>query len=244
MPTTSLKTLLAVVLALHGIIVAACGRDTYEQPVATPSAQASQTASQTSTSSAVQASSIGKSENDNEQTVLGQPDGGLGQMSGGAPVTDTATSNTLETDVQSQACIEAPSSWICDSEQAVGELVNSERQKAGLNALRLDAKASYVARLWSTEQAESGAISHAWFSSGEWRAQYRQKFGEDPRVVSENVAMVPCGSDPQGTALAFMNGWMNSAGHRANILRGGLGAVAVGIAQAGSYCYGTQNFGN
>ncbi len=61
---------------------------------------------------------------------------------------------------------------------------------------------------------------------------------------SENVAMTGCDADPIATASAFMNMWMNSQGHKDNILRQGLQTLGVGMSKGSGMCYGTQDFGS
>lgn len=140
-------------------------------------------------------------------------------------------------------CLEAPSSFVCTIELEVAKLSNIERQKAGLDTMAYDPKLAVVAREWSTAQGARNEISHEWFISGELAARYSARFGEDPRLSSENVAMVPCSSDPIATANTLVKGWMQSEGHRANILRAGQTRLGVGIAVINEYCFGTQEFG-
>lgn len=159
------------------------------------------------------------------------------------PSTETPQTNENSSDHSIADCIEAPQPWICNVEQEIWALVAIERQKINATPLSFDAELSYTARQWSIEQAARRLISHEWFQTGQLKLIHQQKFGEDPRLAAENVAMVPCSVDPKATAQAFMSAWMNSSGHRANILLNGIKRLGVGIAHVDAYCFGTQDFG-
>lgn len=73
---------------------------------------------------------------------------------------------------------------------------------------------------------------------------YHRDMSEVPRLcpgmsyVGENIAM------GYTDAAAVMNGWMNSSGHRANILNGNYNVIGLGLAENSSgQKYWTQNFG-
>jgi uncharacterized protein YkwD len=219
--------------------------------VSTEGSVATSTKTQTSTGVSTSSSISDPDAIDRSARVASDQDDGLGQESGGVSTpADQSTPEDQAQDPQAQDeaaagsdCIEAPSQWECDVEKEIAALVSTERQNVGLNPLTLDPKLSWVARVWSTEQANLRSISHDWFQTGQLKSTYRDKFGVDPRISAENVAMVPCSRDARATAQSFMSGWMNSPGHRANILRGGQSTIGVGIAAAGGSCYGTQDFG-
>jgi uncharacterized protein YkwD len=131
---------------------------------------------------------------------------------------------------------------ICDVEVAISKTVNQERVKAGLHTVTFSAKASWVARQWSTQQGSAGQISHAgWPSARE--AAYSKEFGPSAKLGTnaENVAMTSGGAE-SGVAREFMDMWMHSPGHRANIL-GPSAAIGIGVAKSASgEWYATQIF--
>lgn len=212
---------------------------------------ATSTKTETSTAASTSSSISDPSAPDRSARIASDDADELGETSNGVPPSvdqSTPQDQVQDPPAQDEAapeseCIEAPSQWECDVEKEIAALVSMERQNVGINPLTLDQKLSWVARVWSTEQANLRSISHDWFQTGQLKATYREKFGVDPRISAENVAMVPCSQDARATAQSFMSGWMNSAGHRANILRGGQSTIGVGVAAAGGYCYGTQDFG-
>ncbi len=113
------------------------------------------------------------------------------------------------------------------------------------NPLSFDAKASWVAREWSKEQARKGNIGHQGFGSGAREKSFMAKFGQSINFTSENVAYNGGARSGLAADIAkqFMNQWINSSGHLANIM-GRHDFIAVGIAKdSDGYYYGTQLFG-
>ncbi|HBN08337.1 MAG TPA: serine protease, partial [Cyanobacteria bacterium UBA8530] len=50
--------------------------------------------------------------------------------------------------------------------------------------------------------------------------------------------------NPDGTANTIFGMWMNSSGHKANILNTSYGKIGIGAVQTGSTTYFTQVFTN
>jgi uncharacterized protein YkwD len=145
--------------------------------------------------------------------------------------------------IATDECYKAPDAFVCSVEREIVRLTNEKRASSGRGALAFDKKLGFVARLWSTEQARMGSISHAWFSNGRLAQEYKKEFGEDAGLRAENVAMNGGGDTPEAVAAAFIDQWWNSSGHKANML-GGYARLGVGVARRGSSWYGTQDFGN
>jgi uncharacterized YkwD family protein len=118
----------------------------------------------------------------------------------------------------------------------VVRLVNQERAKNGLGALSVDSALTKTATLKSQDMAENGYFSHTSPTYGSPFDMMKQ-FGITYRTAGENIAM------GQTTPAQVMEGWMNSPGHRANILQSSYTKIGVGVAQnsAGRY-YWTQQF--
>lgn len=126
---------------------------------------------------------------------------------------------------------------VSDIEKEVARLVNVERQKNGLNPLTLDASISSVARLKSQDMIDKNYFNHQSPTYGSPFDMLR-KFGINYQYAGENIAM------GQRTAQEVMNGWMNSPGHRANILSSNYGKIGVGYAVKNGTAYWTQMFTN
>lgn len=123
-------------------------------------------------------------------------------------------------------------------EQKVVELVNVERQKAGLPALKLDSQLSNVARLKSKDMATNNYFAHqspTYGSAGDMLTKHGIKWS----AWGENIAY------GQNTPEIVVNAWMNSPGHRANILSSNFGKIGVGyVVNSNGRPYWTQVFTN
>lgn len=113
-------------------------------------------------------------------------------------------------------------------EQEVIRLVNVERAKYGLAALSEDWELSRVARYKSQDMRDKGYFSH---QSPTYGSPYdmMRAFGISYRTAGENIAM------GQSTPAAVVNAWMNSSGHRANILSKSFTKIGVGYVASGNY---------
>jgi uncharacterized protein YkwD len=96
--------------------------------------------------------------------------------------------------------------------------VNAERRARGLRPLKISEKLMTVARGWSGVQARQRRMFHS--NNG----------------YGENVAA------GQPTPSSVMRDWMNSPGHRRNILSPSYSEIGVGAVQSGRSTYWTQSF--
>ena len=113
-------------------------------------------------------------------------------------------------------------------ENKVLQLVNAERQKAGLPALKMDESLRNVARKKSQDMQAKKYFSHTSPTYGS-PFDMMKKFGITYKTAGENIAM------GQKTPEAVVKAWMNSPGHRANILKRGFTHIGVGYVANGSY---------
>ncbi|RAY15460.1 CAP domain-containing protein [Actinomadura craniellae] len=120
-------------------------------------------------------------------------------------------------------------------EGQVVRLTNAERAKAGCPALRVDARLTTSARRHSADMKARNYFSHTSPNGTDFAARIRA--AGYPSPGAENIAM------GYPTPAAVMKGWMNSPGHRANILNCKLRAIGTGVATGGRGPYWTQNFG-
>lgn len=152
-----------------------------------------------------------------------------------APETSSPETSAPETEKPS-----APSEENTGSSESVHpyilrivELVNEERAKAGLHSVTLDTAASQAAYVRAKEIVKS--FSHTrpdgrscFTALTEAQVRYR--------LAGENIAW------GQRTPEQVMEGWMNSPGHRANILRESFTHIGVGYYQENGVNYWTQMF--
>ncbi|MGW7688266.1 CAP domain-containing protein [Streptomyces asiaticus] len=134
---------------------------------------------------------------------------------------------------QSAAPAGSPSATSADQQEVV-DLVNSERSKAGCEPLTVNAKLTKAAQDHSEDMAAHSNMSHTG-SDGSSPGDRIERAGYSWRAYGENVAY---GYD---SPKSVMEGWMNSSGHKANILNCDFKEIGVGLAQPGNYW--TQDFG-
>ncbi|MBS4199422.1 sporulation protein [Bacillus sp. FJAT-49732] len=118
-------------------------------------------------------------------------------------------------------------------EQQVVDLTNQERAKYGLSPLKVDIELSKVAREKSRDMSVNHYFDHTSPTYGS-PFDMMKKFGITYRSAGENIAM------GQQTPQEVVRAWMNSEGHRANILNSSYTHIGVGYVANGNYW--TQQF--
>lgn len=134
--------------------------------------------------------------------------------------------------------IEAPSvpTDISAMEAEVIRLVNAERTKAGRAPLTENKELSRIARLKSQDFVNNNYLSHYSPTYGSPFDMMRS-FGIKFTSAGENIAK------GQRSPAEVMNFWMNSSGHRANILNANFNQIGVGVARDNrGTLYWTQMF--
>ena len=113
-------------------------------------------------------------------------------------------------------------------EAEVIRLVNQIRTQNGLKPLTANWELSRVARYKSQDMLENGYFSH---NSPTYGSPFQMitAFGLSYRTAGENIAK------GYASAQAVVNGWMNSSGHRANILNSSYKQIGVGYVAQGHY---------
>jgi uncharacterized YkwD family protein len=139
-----------------------------------------------------------------------------------APTTNTTTT--------------APTGDFGAYQQEVLNIVNKERTSRGLSALKFNTEVSKVATLKSQDMIDKGYFDH---NSPTYGSPFdmMKKFGITYRSAGENIAM------GQKTPQEVMTAWMNSEGHRKNILNSSFTEIGIGIAKdSNGRLYWTQMF--
>jgi uncharacterized protein YkwD len=122
-------------------------------------------------------------------------------------------------------------------EAQVVTLVNQERAKAGCPALTVDSRLTAAARGHSQDMAQRNYFDH---NTPEGVTPWTRitNAGYHFSTAAENIA------EGQTTPASVMDAWMNSPGHRANILNCALRNIGVGLAYNAKHTpYWTQDFG-
>jgi uncharacterized protein YkwD len=122
-------------------------------------------------------------------------------------------------------------------DQEILNLVNEERAKVGADPLQINQQLDQAADLHSQDQASMNTMSHTG-SNGSEIGDRVQDAGYQYSTVGENVAS---GYPDAETVVA---GWMESEGHRENILNSDFEDLGVGYSVGSDgNAYWTQNFG-
>jgi uncharacterized protein YkwD len=118
------------------------------------------------------------------------------------------------------------------------QLVNQERQSRGLSAVRYDATLESQAEQYCCEMIYYDFFDHDNPETGTSLGDRAAEFEYEYWVIGENLAA------GQPDPVAVMEDWMNSPGHRENILNPSFTELGVGVRTGGSYgIYWVQEFG-
>lgn len=120
------------------------------------------------------------------------------------------------------------SDGVLDFEREVVTLVNAERAANGLAPLTLSADLCAKARVKSEDMAQNNYFSHTSPTYGS-PFDMMKSFGITYRSAGENIAA------GYASPAAVVSAWMNSAGHRANILSASFTTIGVGYVASGNH---------
>jgi uncharacterized protein YkwD len=115
-------------------------------------------------------------------------------------------------------------------EQEFFTKINAERTARGLGKLQWDSELAPTSRSWSAHMASQGQLSH-----DSNLAQVAGRVEPSWRAVGENVGV---GYSVSSLHTAFMN----SSGHRANVLKPGYNRVGIGVVHSGGKIWVTVRF--
>jgi uncharacterized protein YkwD len=138
------------------------------------------------------------------------------------------------------AAVLTPPATAATVQEDVVALTNAERAKAGCPALRQDPALSTAAQRHSEDMAARNFFSHNGSDGSTFVARMERAGYTRWTRAAENIAA------GQQTAADVVRTWMNSAGHRANILNCDLRDIGVGHQYRQGTAYGhywTQDFG-
>ena len=154
-----------------------------------------------------------------------------------APVTATAPPATAAPPVPTSRTVPVPvHEGVAAFEAQVLALVNQERAAVGCPAVTPDSRLAAAARAHSTDMAANGYVDHTSPDGTDFATRISDT-GYRWSAAAENIAMGQ--RDPAEVMLA----WMNSDGHRRNILNCGLSQLGVGLAyDTRDRPYWTQDF--
>jgi uncharacterized YkwD family protein len=122
----------------------------------------------------------------------------------------------------------APAGEASQFVQQVIDLTNAERRKQGLPALKADTQLNGVAQKKSVDMQQNNYFSHTSPTYGSPFDMMRD-FGVTYKSAGENIAQ------GQRSPQEVVTAWMNSEGHRKNILSGNFTHIGVGYEKAGNH---------
>ena len=118
---------------------------------------------------------------------------------------------------------------------------NQARQQNRRRALRRNGKLENAAQNYARVLARTGVFSHT--ADGSRLKSRVKKTGYRGGYMAENLAYRPTNMSGQDTAQYFVKNWLQSRGHRRNLLHPKLTDIGVGIAQSRGRVYAVQVFG-
>jgi len=145
-------------------------------------------------------------------------------------------------------------------EQYILDYTNIERSSYGLDELILDSKLSQISQAHSDDMVENDYFSHVNLDgetptdraiAADYNVVKYLGDGYYATGIGENIAKMPTGNvigigyvsdDAESIAKAIVDAWMDSDGHRANILNSQYTNMGIGVAFDGTYYIATQNF--
>lgn len=120
------------------------------------------------------------------------------------------------------------------AEQYLFTAANAERSQRGLRPLQWDSALYRAADVHAREMAAQGEISHQFPGEPELSERGREA-GASFSVIAENVAVA-------ANAVRIHNAWMNSEGHRENLLDTRVNAVGIAVVRRGGELYAVEDF--
>lgn len=112
-------------------------------------------------------------------------------------------------------------------EKEVFDLINNQRTQNGLSALKLDTETLRVARIKAQDMVDNNYFSHNSPTYGS-PFQMLNRFKISYKTAGENIA----GNSSNSSAVTA---WMNSSGHKANILNSSFNYTGIGVVKSSRY---------
>ena len=141
--------------------------------------------------------------------------------------TGTTGSGTSGTGTSSGSSATTTSTSMTSDEKEVFNLINAQRQNNGLAALKVDSEVQKVARIKAQDMVNNYYFAH---ESPTYGTPFNmlKSFGISYKSAGENIA----GNSSNSAAVTA---WMNSAGHKANILNSSFNYTGIGVVSGSKY---------
>ena len=135
--------------------------------------------------------------------------------------------NISNTNKNNQSSEKTTNVSLTSDEQEVFNLINQQRINNGLSALKIDAELQRVARIKAKDMVDSNYFSHTSPTYGS-PFDMMKSFKISYKTAGENIA----GNSSNSSAVTA---WMNSPGHKANILNGNFNYTGIGVVSGSKY---------
>lgn len=120
--------------------------------------------------------------------------------------------------------------------------VNQSRRSEGKPPLRYNAQLNAAAQAHAEDMARRGFYNHRSPEGKDVADRWRAQGGGQWQAVGENILYCNTCATPSAQARQFHERWMQSPGHRRNIMRADFEEFGFGMASAGGKIYAVQNF--
>ncbi len=143
------------------------------------------------------------------------------------PIYPNANNSGFNTNSNTNSNTSTNHSTLTADEQEVLKLINQQRTKNGLSALKVDAEVQRVAKIKAQDMVDSNYFSH---NSPIYGSPFDMlnSFKISYKIAAENIA-------GNASNQAAVTAWMNSAGHQANILNNGYNYTGIGVVNSKTY---------
>lgn len=158
--------------------------------------------------------------------IVQAADDTIGMVSGWY-ISPIKSSQTTPSNNQTNTTTNVSNLEMTADEQTIFNLVNEARRNAGLSELKLDKELLRVARIKSKDMVDNNYFSHTSPTYGT-PFQMIKNFGISYRSAGENIA-------GNSTAKKAFDAWMNSSGHKANILGSSFSYTGIGVVDSPVY---------
>lgn len=152
------------------------------------------------------------------------------------PIVDETSDNSINNDINN-----VDTNFMASVEKAIYNKVNEERAKVGAKELTYNDTMQKYARIKSKDMGDNNYFSHEDLKGNLITTQMKND-GVSYKAWGENIAYIGGNASADSLAEQFMNNWMNSSGHRANILSTNFSSIGIGVYKIGDKVYATQEF--
>ena len=173
--------------------------------------------------------------------VSTQADSGHKGSTGHKVTSQNTANNTVNSNAAVNNTATSSDNFMAQVEQLIYNKVNEERSKNGVSTLSYNTTMEKYARIKSQDMGDNNYFDHKDLNGNLITAKM-QNDGVTYSAWGENIAYISGISDANALAEKFMTNWMNSQGHRANILSTNFSSIGIGVYKIGNKVYATQEF--